>query len=139
MIAEIIAALRTVPALKLVGGAADLQAAVENSPTVTPCAFVIPLEENPGANALGNFVAQRVAVAVGVVLVVRNLSDSKGAAATVDMEVLRKATKAVLLGFSPGSEYDPLERGQSALLVFKDGHMWWQDIYITAYYDRSVL
>lgn len=139
MIDELIAQLRTVPALKLVGGAVDLQAAAEEEPTITPAAFVIPLEENPGANELGNFVMQRVAVAVGVVLVVRNLTDTKGAAATVDMEALRQSTKAVLLGFAPNDACDPLERGQSALLAFKEGHMWWQDIYITAYYDRSVL
>ena len=34
---------------------------------------------------------------------------------------------------------DALERSRSHLLAFRDGHMWWQDGYTTAFYDRSQL
>jgi hypothetical protein len=140
MIDDVIAHLEASgAAFKQVGGAAQFQNAAESNPRATPAAFVIPLEENPGVSAMGDLVIQRVAVTLGVILVVRNLSDSKGVAARQDMETLRQAVKAALLGWQPPGGYDPLERGRSGLLAFKDGHMWWQDIYLTSYIDRSVL
>lgn len=140
MIDEVIARLESsVPLLKMTGGAAQFQTAAETNPRATPAAFVIPLGEDPGASAMGDMVIQRVAASIGVILVVRNVSDIKGEAARQDMEALRAAVKASLLGWQPSSEYDPLVRGRSNLLLFKDMHMWWQDIYTTSYIDRSVL
>lgn len=139
MIIETISRIATtVPDIKLVEGAAAFQAAAESNPKVTPCAFVIPLEENPLQRST-DVLIQRVWAKVGVILVVRNLKDPKGAAAQEDMTALRNAVKAQLFGWQPASGYDPLERGSGHLLAFRDGHMWWQDIYQTSYYDRSVL
>jgi hypothetical protein len=140
MIDPVVTRLRdTVQALKLVGGAADFQNAAESKPKVTPAAFVIPLEELPSPNSMGNVVIQRVAARIGVVWVVRNLSDTKGVQAKEDLDVLRKEGKDALLGWSPSGDFAPFERGPGALLAFRDGHMWWQDIYQTSFYDRSVL
>lgn len=140
MIDAVIARLTaSVPMLKLIGGAAQFQTAAESLPKGTPAAFVIPLEENPGSNAMGDMVIQRVAVTFGVILVVRNVSDAKGEAARQGMETLRATVKAALLGWQPSPEFDPLERGRSGLLTFKESHMWWQDIYLTSYIDRSNL
>ena len=138
MIAETIARLVDLGyPLKLIGGAALFQIAAESNPKGVPAAFVIPLEETPSKNASGNFVIQRVTVAIGIILVVRNVSDNTGAAASSDMETVRNAVKTQLLGWQPSPAYDPLERSRSALLAFKDGHMWWQDVYISSYIDRS--
>ncbi len=139
MIDDIVTRLDTeVAALKLVGGAADFQNAAESNPKVTPAAFVIPLEDMPTASETTALV-QRVFVTIGVVLVVRNVTDAKGVAAKQDLEALRVAVKEKLLGWEPAEGCDPLERGPGRLLAFRDGHMWWQDIYKTAYFDRSVL
>lgn len=127
-----------VPALKLVGGAADFQTASENKPTVTPACFVIPLEDYPGPSNTTSL-TQRVEASVGIVLVVRNVTDNKGDAARQDLEVLRGTVKGKLLGWEPAEGCDPYERGPGRLMAFKDGHMWWLDIYKTAYFDRSVL
>lgn len=138
MIDAVIARLEAnVPLLKHVGGAAQFQNAAESLPKGTPAAFVIPLEENPGNSAMGDLVIQRVSVTLGVILVVRNVSDPKGVAARQDMEALRAAVKTALLGWQTTPDYDPLARGRSGLLAFKDMHMWWQDIYLTSYIDRS--
>jgi len=140
MIDDVVAYLKaSVPALKQVGAAAQFQNAVEANPKATPAAFVISLGDDPLPSAMADQVIQRVNMTLGVVLVVRNLSDTKGVAAGQDMEVLRAQVKAALLGWQPAPEFDPLQRGRGALLAFKDGHMWWQDIYLTATYDRSVL
>lgn len=140
MIDAVIARLESsVTLLKMTGGAAQFQNAAETNPKVTPAAFVIPLGEDPSASAMGDLVIQRVTATIGVILVVRNVSDVKGEAARQDMDALRKAVKDILLGWQPTSEYDPLARGRSNLLLFKDMHMWWQDIYTTSYIDRSIL
>lgn len=128
-----------VPEIKLVGEAPDFQSAVEDKPKVTPACFVVLLEEQPQPNALGDILIQRVRVALGIVLVVRNLADNKGVAARGDLESLRGKVKNQLFGWQPTPAHNPLERGASHLLTFKEGHVWWQDIYLTEYYDRSVL
>ena len=142
MIAAIVAYLETNKAalgLKLIGGAAEFQAAAEANPAAVPAAFVITLDESAGPSLVVPVVEQRVAVNVGIVLVVRNVSDATGAASQVDMEALRAKVKAKLLGWSPADGCDALERSRSHLLAFKQGHMWWQDAYTTAFLDRSQL
>lgn len=139
MINNVVSRLDTdVPALKLVGRAADFQKAADSNPTVTPAAFVLSLEEIPGPVETTAMI-QRVEVLIGVVLVVRNVSDAKGAAASQDLEALRTAVNEKLMGWVPAEGFDPLERGPGRLLAFRDGHMWWQNIYKTAFFDRSVL
>jgi len=139
MIDEIIARLGAIDALKLVGGAADFQTAVENNPTVTPCAFVIPLDERYAPSQDASIVIQRVDATVGIVFVVRNVSDVHGVAARQDLATLRKAVSDLLLGWDPVAGFAPLEGSAANLLVFKDGHMWWQDVYVTSFYKRSTL
>lgn len=128
-----------VPAIKLVGGAADFQSAAEANPAVTPACFVIPMEEQPEPNKLGDIIIQRVHAQVGIVLVVRNLTDAKGVAAQADIDALRKQVKDQVFGWQATPDLDPFERGNSHLLAFRDGHMWWQDLYTTSFYDRSIL
>lgn len=127
-----------VPALKLVGGAADFQTAADTAPKAAPAAFVMPLEEIPGPCETTALV-QHVQASIGVVTVVRNVSDDKGVAARQDLDLLRGSEKELLLGWVPADGCDPFERGPGRLMAFKNGYMWWMDIYKTAYYDRSVL
>lgn len=129
--------LQEVDALKFIGEAADFQAAAESNPTLTPACYVIEMGEAPEPNKLGDIILQKVAASVGIVLVVRNLTDAKGVAAGADMRVLRQAVRDKLYGFSPGTGLAPFERGNGHLLAFQKGHMWWQDLFLTSYYDRS--
>ena len=59
-------------------------------------------------------------------------ADAKGAAANVDLEALRAAVRTALLGWSAPS-CDPFEFAAGGLLAFRDGFLWWQDAYRTAY------
>lgn len=129
----------TVPALRLVGRAVDFQTAVEKNPTAVPACFVIPMREQPGRAIDANVMQQKVTVTLGVIFVVRNVGDTLGGAAGADVEQLRLAVRAQLYGWTPDPAYDPLERGLGQLLAFRDGHAWWQDQFITSYYDRSLL
>ncbi len=141
MIDELMARIRdTVPEIKFVGEVADFQSAVESNPVALPALYVIELEENASPGKFSDVVIlQSVRASVGLVLVVRNLSDNKGAAARSELRVLRDLVKAQVYGWQAASKYDPFERGQSHLLAFRDGHVWWQDQYVTSFNDRSEL
>lgn len=141
MIDELKARIKAmVPAVKFVGEAADFQSAVESNPVATPAVFVIELEETAAPSKTSDVVvSQLVRAAVGIVLVVRNLSDAKGVAARGELRQLRQLVKDQVFGWQASPELDPFERGNSSLLAFRDGHVWWQDQYLTSFYDRSVL
>lgn len=141
MINELILRIRElVPEAKFVGEAADFQSAVESNPIDTPAVFVVELEETAAPSQFSDVVvSQRVRAAVGIVLVVKNLSDAKGVAARGELRALRQLVKDQVFGWQAAAMYDPFERGHSHLLAFRDGHVWWQDQYLTSFYDRSVL
>jgi hypothetical protein len=140
MIAAIIARLLAeVPALKLIEGVAGFQRATETNPAATPAAYVFTVDES-GAELdidVSDGQDQLVQVTIAIVLVVRNVADATGAAAEVDMDTLRKQVRAALLGWSSGPDYELLTRRQSALSAFRDGHMWWQETWMTAYFDEG--
>lgn len=129
---------QTVPELKFVGEAVDFQAAAESNPLATPACFVFLMDERPSKSQT-DVLVQRVEATVGVAFVVKNLKDAKGAAASGALDDLRRKVKDQVFGWQASAELDPFERGASRLLAFRDGHVWWQDLYLTSYYDRSVL
>jgi len=53
------------------------------------------------------------------------------------MDALRGQVRAALLGWSIDPEHELLARRQSTLAGFRDGHMWWQETWTTAYYDEG--
>lgn len=129
---------QTVPELKFVGEAADFQAAAESNPLATPACFVFLMDERPGRSQT-DVLVQQVEATVGIAFVVKNLKDTKGAAARGALDDLRRKVKEQIFGWQASVEFDPFERGASRLLAFRDGHVWWQDLYLTSYYDRSLL
>lgn len=130
MIAEICQRLAGVGALKLIGGAAEFQPAAESNPKATPAAFVILDSERAGGSPTYGRTRQKVAAAIGVIIVVRNVADAQGSAAGTDIDSLRTAVLNMLLGWSPAG-CDALEFASGALLAFRDGHLWWRDVYRT--------
>lgn len=135
MIAEIIAQLKdNVDSLRLVEGASGLQRASDSNPTATPAAYVFLSEESADENSIDAPMVQHLSATVSTVLVLRNVGDLTGAAATVDMDTLREQVRSALHGFVPDTDHDPLAIDRSALLAFRDSHLWWQMTWRTAYY-----
>lgn len=124
--------------IKLVGGVADFQSAAEANPNATPACFVFLMDERPGPSQT-DVLIQRVEATIGVVFVVKNLRPKGGSIDASGLNELRASVKKHLFGWQPSEAFDPFERGASRLLSFRDGHAWWQDLYLTAYYDRSEL
>ncbi len=138
MLASVETRLASVSALKKIAGAADFASAGLNLKGKLPAAYVIPLAERAGENSLVSAVSQRTEARFGVVLAISNLRDARGQNAQGDLAPLRAAVMAVLLGWQPGPDYDPVVFGSGRLLQLQDGVLWWQDEFVTAYYLRSV-
>lgn len=122
--------------LSLVAGALEFATASETRPTAMPAAYIILLREQPSPSDVANAVVQRIRVSLAVVLALRNAADAKGQAAQADLETLRATVQTALLGWAP-TDAAPLERGPGQLLAFRDGVLWWQDVYDTEIYVRS--
>jgi hypothetical protein len=138
VIASVIARLADqVKDAKLIAGASAFAAAANANPTAVPALYVIPLRETASDNAGSIWVEQRIDVAIGVIVVVKSVADTKGGAAQSDLDALRRAVCAALLGWLPAGAVEPLIRGESGYLTTNDGHFWWQDTWRTAYYERS--
>ena len=92
-----------VPALKLVGTAADLRNAIEDKPRAVPAAFVLKEERSTSAAGSSNGVLlQTCQVTVQVVLFVRNVSsERRGEGAREQMDALIASVRGALLKWSP--------------------------------------
>lgn len=125
--------------LRAVDGAAEF-AAVAGRVTTHPAAWVIPLGESAGENrfSAGFATAQRVDTTFGVVLVVGDVSDQQGAAATELLTAIRREVQAALLGWMPAEATQPLVYAGGDALRFEAGLIWWQDEYTTAWEARAI-
>lgn len=140
MIAEVIRRLeqQAMPPLKLVDGAAEYAALKAPPPTARqPAAFVMPLGATPGGNNVATGIRQRVQETVGVVILVGNLRDARGAAATGDLETIYRRVRAALVGFVPEDGYEAMQLGPAQLLDFAGGVAAWQETFITAHQLRA--
>lgn len=125
-----------IPTLKRVGSATDLASAKTDIKSAMPCAYVMQLAEQGGAiRYMTGVVAQKRIQRYAVVLMVRNVRDATGLAASIDMDALRLLTDAALFGWIPDATHSPLIFTGGKLLGLFDGELWWQDEYTTEF-DR---
>ncbi len=125
------------PALADIGLAGDFQTAMQNLRLKTPAAFVLPGPERAGPNIYIQAVGQLVTMRFSVVLAIQNLRDMQGDAAQTDLDPIRTAVLAALLGWQPGAADSPITFGGGRMLKWADGVLWWQDDYDTTYYVRA--
>lgn len=121
-----------------VSGAADFASGKEGVKSV-PASFVIPLMDRAVPAQTQDFgsVLQHVSERFGVVLVVSNMRDATGGNAHGDLQPLRDAVIAALLGWQPAAEYDPIEYGGGRMLALSGSDLWWQLEFVTGYYLKG--
>lgn len=134
-------ALSALPAL---GGrvttATTLESAIEAVKpfAVTPCAVLHGISEKAGGNELSaGGPRHRVSVELRLLLVSRDVSDPRGAAALAALETARAAVFSALLGLVPASDHAPLEYLGGQLAYAQAGTILWLDAFTTAYYLRK--
>ncbi|MCX7563777.1 hypothetical protein OS176_09570 [Xanthomonadaceae bacterium XH05] len=126
-----------VPALKLVGSAADLRTALEDKPRAVPAAFVLKEERSASAAGGSNGVlVQMCSVTVQVVLFVRNASgEARGVGAREAMDALIASVRAALLKWSPDNSrfFHGLSHLASRDESYSGGWLVAQEIFQTRY------
>lgn len=124
----IIAALRErVPLLvNKIGGAAQFKMLPETAQLQVPCAYVIPLDDNPGENLATNSIRQDIADGFAVVVALSNVADEKGQGASKTVHDMRKALWAALLGWEPAAEYGGIVYEGGTLLQIDRARLWYQ-------------
>lgn len=125
----IIAALRTRAAATFgnyIGGAAEFKQLQENASMPVPCAFVIPLDDNPDASVAMNSVRQMLQDSFAVVVAVSNVADEKGQTGVHSIDAIRTVLWASLLGWQPASRYDGITYQGGQLLAMDRARLWYQ-------------
>ncbi len=127
--------LAGVPAFSRVSGAAAMAAAMQSG-RFDHSAYVFISSINAGENQLANAVMQTVPIEVTVAYWVRNVSDSTGEAAMDDVEDLREAVVAALLGWKPEGQKAPLFYRRGEVISFSFGTVLWADRFVINTYLR---
>jgi len=124
-----------VPALRLVGTAADLRTALDQQPAATPAAYVVRQERaRRTAGASGGVLIQEMGVDVIVVLYVRNqAAAATGEAAAAEMDALIAAVRAALLNWAPTPAFDPLSQNASRDESYRGGLLCVQELLSSRY------
>lgn len=121
---------------RMAGGASEL-AAVKDVPPATPAVYVYVSREVSSDSERIESVFQRTAVDIGVVMVTTNLAKANNAAATGDIEALKKFVRRQLLGFMPQGAADPLMHIEGELQQALSGTVWFEDVFATSHYQES--
>ena len=126
-----------VPALRLVGTAADLRTALDSKPAAAPAAFVLKEERSDRpAGASGGLLVQMSNVTVQVVLMVQNVRRSAtGDDARKDMDALIADVRGALLKWSPDNTrfFHGLSHMASRDESYSGGWLVAQEIFQTRY------
>lgn len=104
-----------------------------------PAIAVFGMRESPGKNELGIGCGprHRVTVTLRLLTLARDVTDQRGQAAMAQLDDLRTALHAAVLGLIPATGYDPLEYAGGSLAYAQAGTVAWIDDYTTTYYLRK--
>jgi hypothetical protein len=138
IVAEIIARLADANAFAMIEGAAELAALKDAAPPASPAAYVFIDEEAAEPNDRMNAVLQRVEVDVSVVIMATNVSDATGGAGSDDVETLKAAATAVLVGWQPESAADVVTYVGARLVRARSGTVTVEMTFATAFYLESL-
>lgn len=109
-----------------VAGAAEFKSLQEATALPVPCAFVIPLDDNPEASKAMNSVRIPMTDSFAVIVALSNTTDEKGQTATDGVHSIRAEIWAALLGFRPSTDYNGIEYQGGSLLSMDRARLWYQ-------------
>jgi len=109
-----------------VAGAAQFKLLPETAALPTPCAFVIPLDDNPGDRQSENALRQDITDGFAVVVALSNQSDEKGQGSANNVRQVRRLLWSALLGWEPGTEYEAIQYDGGQILQLDRARIWYQ-------------
>lgn len=119
---------------RVIGLVSDLAALKDIKPLATPAAYIFIKSEASGPNTLMNGLRQRTEFDIGIMLITTNVSDAKGAAAAVDIETLKGATRGALVGWQPASAAGAIENIGGEIVKAANSTIWWEHVVGAAAY-----
>ena len=109
-----------------IAGAAQFKQLEEAANLPMPCAFVIPLDDNPQESRSQNDVLQIMTDSFAVIVALSNAVDEKGQIATVSVQSLRAELWKALLGWYPAERYGQITYEGGSLLKVDRARLWYQ-------------
>lgn len=92
-----------------VGGAAEWNVIPDATALTFPCAYVVPLDDNPAGQRSQNGYRQEVRDGFAVIVRIANTADERGQAAVDSVRTLRAEIWKALLGWQPSTAYAAIE------------------------------
>lgn len=121
------------PPLNLVQGAGDFAALKAAPPKhLQPAAFVLPARSTGGTNSLATGFRQPLQESVAVVVMTSRLNDARGEASARELEVVLRAIRRALVGWSPGPGWAATEFVAGQMSEITDGVLIWQETFASA-------
>lgn len=122
----IIARLQQAGRFKLVGGAAEVAAAMDTGQALGdgPNAYVVPLADDP-ATPPSPGGPQLVVSTFGVIVMVRRFGDAIGQVTMNRLQALEDPLLDCVMGWSPAPCFDPCWWRGGKLLSFQSASLWW--------------
>jgi hypothetical protein len=131
----------TVPAARSVRFAISLPAAVQDAAQIgagDQWVYVIPGGTSASANPVAaGAVTQQVTVRFSVVIVARNVRDTRGEGATDDLNAVLSPLRKALQGWAPAWANTPTELGSGRIAGFNDFVSAWQEDFLTGYLESN--
>lgn len=117
-------------------GAAELAIA---TPTTMqpPCAFVIAMSEKADGNSLLGGFSQRITAQIGVVIAIRNFSDTRGEGSHKQLELVRTELFNALCAWQAPSTDIPTSFYAGQLASYDNMMLRWSDVFETQFYYRK--
>ncbi len=124
----------SVPLAKIVGDAADLEAALESQPNASPAIYVVRSENGSPAKYSGQVTIQNVGVQLTVALLVRSSAGERmGSGARVLFDQVAEQLRVALVGWTPDDAFVPITFLASRDDRFKTPWKAGQEIFQTNY------
>lgn len=105
---------------------------------IAPVAYVHPVGDRAGPNALLRAVDQKLDRRIGVLISLAVSGQDRGEDATDPLDLLTAELRAALIGWQPDPAATPMELEGGTLQRVGDGSLWWLDTYRTNTRLRAV-
>jgi len=115
-----------------IGTLADL-AALADVPRSTPCAYVVPLDEQAAQSETIGSSVQLHEASIGVLIVARHAGDASGARGSAVLHDLRQAVHGAIVGWSPPECHSRLAFTRGSLDdTLPGGTVIWRDEFVVS-------
>lgn len=109
-----------------IAGAAQFKLLPESAALAVPCAFVIPLDDNPSESRSQNSVRQSLTDSFAVIVALSNVADERGQGSAHTVDTLRNELWAALLGWQPSDRYDGISYDGGSIVAIDRARLWYQ-------------